>query len=436
MESEPTGRGEGIEFELPVESEPVERRSIDRTETGPARALLDYLGYEARKSPELLKVGKNLLDMLSPRGRPELLRGLGKVEREAKWEVDRRFAEAGFSIERIELRRDYDGRPYPTTFLYRRGDRYPGRGLLFSHGYTAGYESHAAVLDSPLTDFTIGLINRPGVDPEATPVLLGDYQPAQHYREQMAGLEQGGEVMLERGCRELVLAGHSMSAMLIRSNLDRRHRWSPELRRAVMGSVLLNGPDSRDVLDNTPFKPFKPVVRRMIRTVADAAASVAETGEWPEDLETAPSPLRQAGRYSPESVAKTIASLAVVDRMLGQNLDPLIYNASKHRAKHTDWRTLAIDLDCMSHAPERYSQDNLLGLYHLVVEGQYDRLVLPGTGPKIAKALSTAARTGEKNTSYMKVRGAGHFLHASHAEEVNLEIYEFLRNPQAYTETR
>lgn len=435
MEAKSIEQGADIDFTAPAVDAEDDRRSVDRDEIGAAHALLDYVWYELRKSPELLRAGKDLVDVLTPRRGPELLRGLGKVERESKQAVDAAYEDAGFSIETVELQTLDGERTYPTTYLFRPGDVYRKRALVFSHGYTAGYESQAGLLDSDLTDFTIAIVNRSGVDPEAVRPMLHDYDPERYFLEQMYGYQQATQITLERGADEAIQVGHSMAAMLARKNVHMRHKWSPELKQGVIGTVQLNGPESDDVLENTPFRMAKPVVRSLVDILARAAAKNGSGEEhWQEELEGAPEMLRRTGRFSAESIAKTIASLAIIDRMLGDGVDPLIYAASKHRAKHTDWRTLAVDLHCMSHAPAYRSQDNLVGLNHLIIEGQFDRLVLPGTGVKLARQLSTLETTGERNTAYRRIKKAGHFPHASHRRQVNREIYEFAADPVGYTE--
>jgi pimeloyl-ACP methyl ester carboxylesterase len=295
--------------------------------------------------------------------------------------------------------------------LYRKGDKHPERALILSHGFTAGYESHAAVIGSELEDFTIVIFNRPGVDDQNAEIINHNHDSAVRFQDAMAAQRQAAELALDRGATEVVLAGHSHSGQISVANLFSPKAWSPELRRSLIGSVLLNSPSERDATRNS-------VIGRLMLPVYPALRAAAE---------------RSAGSTLDSIAERTtqdLASSVIIDRMIGEISDERgqeIYLASKFRARDTDWRSLVFDLGALRAAPRRDSSDHLIGMHHLIVEGRYDRLVMPPAGGRLKKQLSTRRITGRCNIFHQKYQ-AGHFPHASHPAEVNAAIHEFLTN--------
>lgn len=375
----------------------------------PADTALRHAAYELAQLPgDGLALAREFSRVLKPRNWLEQLRETTEQERAAKHAIDRAFASDGFVSEQIEMQR-LDETSYPNTILYRRGDAYPERAIILSHGFTAGYESLAPVIGSELRDFTLLLHHRPGVDRDNAAYFNQQHHPRLRFLEQMHAQRQAAELAINRGASEVVLAGHSMSGMITLSNVCEPKQWSPELRAALHGSILLNSPAHCDVVDDSHIgQIFRPVSRALL-TAADHPGLVDE-------------------RLASE-VTRFLASSEVVNRMLGEITDDTgkaIYLASKYRAKQTHWRSLIYDLHCMRHVPTRSPHDHLIGLSHLVITGGHDRLVTPHSSNDIVKLLSTKQLTGERNVTHHLYPDAGHFPHASHRGEVNQRIYEFV----------
>jgi pimeloyl-ACP methyl ester carboxylesterase len=338
---------------------------------------------------------------------------LVEIGADAKDKIDQEFLAAGFSIEQVAMLRSDGATTYDATVLYRRGDRHPERALVLSHGFTAGYESLAGILGSKLTDHSLVLFNRPGVDRENAEIINWNHNPAIRFLDAMAAQRQAVELALERGATEVVIGGHSHSGQITVANLFSPKLWSPEVSEALIGSVLFNSPSERDATRNSV------IGRLMLPT-------------YPALRKAAVSPLGGPFESIAEATAQNLASSVIVDRMIddGSIQDPRgqeIYLASKYRAHETDWRSLVFDLGALRAAPDRFQRDQLLSMHHLIIEGRHDRLVMPPAGSRLKRLLSTKRETGRRNIVHSKFH-TGHFTHASQPDEVNQEVHEFMLN--------
>lgn len=352
----------------------------------------------------------------------EYIHSLRDRERAAKAAIDRTFELNGFTIEPVEFTRRHDGVPYPTTVAYKEGRRWPERCLVIGHGFTAGYESLESLSD--LDDFSILLHNRPGVDAAAAPAFVESatgFDAGRHFREQMDGQRQAVAVAVERGARSVLIGGHSMSGAVSLSNAFELRKWEPELAARIDGTIIIQAPASENVFRDSPIGRV-PGIERLVHLLGAVADSPNVGERWHQATRFLPrhlSPLRQ---FTPEQITRGLASTLVVDQMLG-DVDGDAYGASKWRAKHTPWKILLADLRSMTAMPPRLSNDHLIGMPHLVIEGTRDRLVGMGTGQRVA-ALLGGEVGGQEHVAY-RCFEAGHYAMVSNRAEVNEAIYRF-----------
>lgn len=395
----------------------------------------EYLTWEARHAAgNALELALATVNMVL-RG-SELMREASERETAAKHRIDARLTELGFSQERARCRRR-SGAQYTTAIRFREGDNPKLRKtcIALGHGLTAGYEASASILDSidtdyPLTDYTLLLYNRPGVDASQAPKFITDYNPRTHFADQVYGQEQMLNLVVRRGAERVFVMPHSMDAKVAQRNVRNMRQWDPETRAAFGGGILLNAPDDqRSVYASSPVGRLSPVAKAL---AIAARQTHRPEGSWThEAVNGLPEPARRiVSSFSPEVVSRFLASHLIIDKMIGE-VDSDVYHAAKWRAKHTNWRTLVYDLDSMDHGVRGPLPDFAIGTNFLMFEGQHDRLVKPGSGRGVQRLFDLHGRGGEYNV-VRHVLPTGHFSHAEQPGIVNREAYLFAARPEFY----